>query len=361
MHGTLTDILLFVAAGALAFYTRTIGAVLIAALALTLLLRRNWRWFAAAVALGFLIAAPWLLHARQTRTEGSSYLTQLLSADPYAIDTAGQATALDLGGRLLANASVYFGRDIPLGVFPYLFTGTYSGDPRLEPTVPWSIWIPITLLLVLGAIRAARRIPLTVGYLAFTMIILLLWPSVWASPRFLLPILPLLFMCVFLGLSSIAQLFGSRARPIVLGLLLTLIGFFGIRNAVTLAGSGQAYPGAWAVYFEGASWAGKNLPRESLVIDRKPSLFTVTSGLPATAFPHEPDVDRMLEHFRERGVDYVHVAMISHGDLSEYLFPVVQQRREAFRAVWHREESQAGRRQLRGALFEFVPSGTGGD
>jgi hypothetical protein len=347
-------VLFFALAGA-AFYTRTAGVVLPLAF-LALALRRGRRaWIPGGIGLAALILLPWALHAWLGGTTGETYVDQIGRVNPYFPTDR----ALDFGSlftRLRQNGARYFLYEIPRALVPIVYCSTYT--PRLGPRVPvpWYLVLPLLALLVAGGVRAARRLPLTVTVALLSIVLCLVWPPIWAGVRFLVPILPLATLFLICGLGTAAEAVPGigvpRARRGVaaaLGLLLAL----GAVNLYHYARETRAYTSPWGVYFEAASWAGAHLPARSLVVDRKPGLFTFASGLPAISFPREADPDRMLQYFRERGVRYIHVSTIPYDDLQRFLYPAVARRPTYFEPVlgWTYPDSSWS------LIIEFRPAG----
>jgi hypothetical protein len=328
-------LLLLSALAAAAFYTRTAGAVLVVGFLGVVLLGGRRRWIPAALALSALIFLPWALHSLSGSATGQTYLDQIGRVNPYF----PEERALDLSSlltRLHQNGARYFFYERPRALVPVVYQSTYT--PRYGPRlpVPWFLALPLLALLLAGGVRAARRLPLTATVTLGSIGLCLLWPPIWAGVRFLVPILPLMTLFLVLGVGEAARRLprageraARRAIAVTLGVLLVLGGI----NLYRYVRETREYPPPWGVYFEAVAWAKGHLPAGSLVIDRKPGIFTFVSGLPAVTFPREADPDRMLQFFRERGARYVHVSTIPYDDLPRFLYPAVMRRPTYFEPV----------------------------
>jgi hypothetical protein len=336
----------------MAFYTRTAGAVLPAAFLLVALAPGRRRWWRRGFALAAILALPWVARSLLSGAGGDTYLDQVGRVNPYfpEQDALGVGSLL---GRLRENGVRYLLFEIPRALVPLAYQSTYT--PRLgarEP-VAWFLALPLLALVAAGAWRSARRLPLTVATATLAVGLCLLWPPIWASVRFVVPILPLLALMLLVGVAEPERrLKRAPCGWALVAALVVLLGL-GARNGVRYAQETRSYPGPWDAYFDGAAWARDHLPRGSLVVDRKPGLFGFVSGLPAVTFPRESDPDRMLGFFREKGARYIHVSTIPYDDLPRFLYPAIQRRPghfEPVRGVMHPDSSWS-------LLVEFRPAG----
>ncbi|MFH1143916.1 MAG: hypothetical protein V1774_05170 [Candidatus Eisenbacteria bacterium] len=378
---------LFFALCACAFYTRTIGAVLPGAFLLACLFQRRFRMFLAGGALAALLLLPWIVHTSLAEAEGTTYLTQLLRVNPYYPEE-GILTPATFLQRVALNAERYFSVEIPRILVPIGFDTTYLPRPEVHRPWPAYLWgLPCALMLA-GLWKSRRRLPLGVGCVVLTLLVCFLWPPIWTSVRFIIPILPLLMLFFLAGFHDLQRAAGGMprwesgsgegpptargndrsggARPrggparglpeIATAALLIALSATSLRNAALYGRETREYPPPWSFYFRTAEWAGQNLPPESLIVDRKPAMFSLVSGLRAVGFPREADPDRMIEHFRQAGADFVHVSSIPYDDIVRFLIPTLQQRPTYFEPYWRTEME----RSMMSALFRFDPAGEQG-
>ena len=162
---------------------RAHGIALIAALVLVLALRNRWRQAAFATAAAVLVLAPWQLYVAahdheivgELRGKYASYLPWLIEGFRGGAAFAGATIATNVREINLLLADRFSLSDHAL---PRLVTGIVAGA-----------------FVVLGAIRFARKAPVTAAFAAFYMAILLVWP--WTPSRFLHAIWPIVIL--FLG------------------------------------------------------------------------------------------------------------------------------------------------------------------
>ncbi|MFC1791631.1 HRDC domain-containing protein [Gemmatimonadota bacterium] len=190
-------VLLFLLAGGMAFYVRTLGVAVLLAGVLTLFLRRRGR--AAWWTLGGSVALtlPWLIWSSRAATTLPVPLKDTLG--PYGGWWVGQVTHDPgaFGGFLLTNLS-----DMVSRVLSLLLPGVVG--------VP--LWSGILLLPVLffGLRELTRRswvFPLALG---LQIAVLLLWP--FRDIRLLVPLQPLLVLATLQELASIKGMSPRLAR-----------------------------------------------------------------------------------------------------------------------------------------------------
>ena len=248
------------------FYIRTAGLALLAGVALSLLLLKNWKLLSGVLAGYALLVAPWVIRGKISG--GDTYISQLLQINPYKPEL-GRVGAGKIIARFRGNAERYVAREIPNGIFNI-------HAEKIEPA-GWLIGIAIAPVIIYGLFRLGNHRGLIAGYLAGALGILLLWPESWFGIRFLLPIVPLLLFCLLNGLYQLLCLAVSktaikrRPSPLFLILLVFLL-FPHLKHVHALAEFGR-YPESYQNYLEIARWVNENTAGDSVVCCRKPFMF----------------------------------------------------------------------------------------
>jgi len=266
---------------------RTAGIGLVLAVALYLLLRREYRLLALFALLFLAVMVPWQL--RNARVgEAQPYLARLLARDPYEL-AKGRVDLFCLFTRFWDNLALY-----AFGVLPQ------ATIPLLRPGV-WSIVVGLLLsgLAVLGAATRVRRMSLLESYALFGAAVFLFWPRVWGGERFLLPLLPLIIMFIFSALAWVEE--RMKFRYLVLPVAVVLVALNCVhlsgripaalrRNRAYLAGDRLAgYPPDWRRFFEAAEWLRENVDADKVVMARKPEFVYLVAGLRTTIYPFTRD------------------------------------------------------------------------
>ncbi len=170
----------------LAFYIRSIGITLFLALILVLLKKRNTKYLLYTLCCAFLVIAAWQMWV--SAAGGSSYLKQLWMSNPYSPEL-GLISVQDLFTRRLAgNLQLYFSC-----YFPEIILPIFKSAPQ-NLRLPYQILgLILSGLIVSGFILDFwKKWDVKGWYFLGTVGVILLWPEVWASERFLFGIIPLI-------------------------------------------------------------------------------------------------------------------------------------------------------------------------
>jgi 4-amino-4-deoxy-L-arabinose transferase-like glycosyltransferase len=331
----------------LAYFTRSAGLPLVAALFVCLALERRWRALGvAAVALGVPAVLWWL----RGRGAPASYAAEFWLVDPYQ-PTLGTIGLLDLFPRALANFEGYVTRHAPGGVI-----GPGTGGLAF-------LGIAMLVATLWGWVRTAReRVGLPELFLPLYSGLILLWPIVWSGDRFALPLYPLVFLYGAVAVADILRraprVIAAPAIAVVLLALLMPAGGSWLRaraesracaRVVEVSGPFGCYGAGVAAFVEAARWSGDALPEGAGVMTRKPGHFYALSGVPSRTFPFDPSPDAQLAAADALGVRYV---LIDEWDrlASQYVGTAVVRRPGAFCFVRAFGEPGAGGAQLIGIL-----------
>jgi len=315
------------AAAFAAYFTRTAGVALVAAILAAILLRRRGK-VALVFALAFLAAAGSWAARNRAVGGGSAYVTQFLVKDPYNPDAGRLTLAHFFEKRLGGNLRTYGTFEMGRGILAAPFAGRSIGQAG-----SWrALALALALFSLAGlAVEARRRLGVIEIYTVLLLLVCLVWPEIWGSIRFLLPALPfLLYYTVRLAMLAAARGGAGAARAAPALLLVVLLASNVRANAVERPGN--EYPPAWRNYEAAAAWARSNTPPESVIVCRKPGLFYVWSGRRSVVYLWSEDRKAVYDKLVADGVDYVVVAPLS-ATTPRYLVPVINEHRDRFEVV----------------------------
>jgi hypothetical protein len=335
----------------LAYFTRSAGLPLMVAAAGWLAWRRHWRQLAAlALVLGPLVFLWWL---RARSAGGGVYVSYFMLVDPYD-PSLGRADLAGLLARVPENLVRYATMHLPV-----LFRGT--------PTLPaQAAGIALLMLALFGWACRLRRARVAELFLPLYAGVVLIWPVVWSSERFVLPIFGLLLayagdgvmrafgggrtavpsggkVAAEAGGGAVIRARGStwrgRSAAVVAAAALVLLAVPGllanVRAGTACTGAwqrGEGYPclGApWLDYFGMAEWVGQALPQDAVVLSRKPTLFYVIGGRQGRYYPLANTTEALLASADSAGARWV--VLDDLGGLAQrYLAPAILQRPQAF-------------------------------
>jgi 4-amino-4-deoxy-L-arabinose transferase-like glycosyltransferase len=325
---------------------RTVGLVLVASIGAHgiagSILRHRGRdalWWAAAAALLLAPAAGWILYVSpptgaEPIPEGipasSSNLDLITRADPRGSDPA-PASAADLLRRVRENAGYYaeVGAGVILG--------------RREPIrhLPWTRYL-IILLPLIGLFRLARRRLEPADLFAILYgLVLLAWP--FHYQRFVIPVLPLLFLWTLSGVEGIALSGLSIFRRVRIGpsrlpsriaagllLIVALIHLGQAAGAVDRERARPYYRGAALGIMSASDWIlGNTDPGDVIVVFQAAIVHWLTERR-ALIPPWSSPPERQLEMIQRSGASWVMINPMVEGS-GGYLRRLVEERKDLFR------------------------------
>ncbi|MBT3345554.1 MAG: hypothetical protein HN712_06775 [Gemmatimonadetes bacterium] len=307
----------------LSCYTRSIGVALVGAATICLLARRDWSR-ALFISVTFLAGmVPWAI--RNALAGGSTYSQQLFLADPYQ---PGQGQ-LDLAGIL-----VRVGENMEQYGAGYVSQAILPAFPE-SPTIIAITSVVAMLALAVTVLHCMwrRRHLLLLMYILLYTAVLLVWP--WSGTRFLVPILPLIWILVVEsaadGLSQIRRRWTRNVAPgLVVVVCLLALNLHGLGRVAHF--NSFDYLPQWRNYYDAGLWLKRMTPSEAVVSCRKPFWLHLVSGRRTVAFAlEEPAV--LLEEFDRAGVDYAIVDQLGPSHTGRFLVPAIYSKAERFRHV----------------------------
>ncbi len=312
-----------------AYYIRSTGLALFAGLILYLIFKRYWK-AALFIGGGFItLATPWII--RGQKLGGSSYIKPLVMINPYRAEL-GNADLVDYLNRIIANVSRYITREIPNSSMPFIKVNYLTEISPLE----WLIGLPVLVVIIYGLYKLGRRGLLIFSYLITTFGILLLWPEVWTGVRFVLPVVPLLFfgliMGIYYGMTYLLSRYTAKLNFNILVLLVFGLAFITPIQNIHMKAKID-YPNAWKNYFSVAGWFKRNNVKDAVVICRKPMLFYINSGTYTSTFKYSNDEKEVLDDLNRKQANYVILDNLGYRQTYEYLFPVINNHQEYFKLV----------------------------
>lgn len=324
--------LLAVAAITLAYFTRSAGLPLLLAAAAWLAWRRRWKLLGVLAVVVGPLAAWWILRARSAG--GIDYTGELWMRDPYD-PSAGTIGVLELFPRIGENLVAYVTTHLP-----FLLLGRPGGAGLV-------LAVAVTLLALGGwawRVAAWRRLRPAELALPLYMGLILIWPAVWAGDRFLLPVYGII---LFYAGDAFVRLVRRLRAPLALSagaaavVLIMLLQLPADAVAVRIGrqcqdayAAGVRYPclpQPWHNYFTQSERLPDLLPRNAVVLSRKPRLTHALSGghVYSMTYPFTPEPAQFFAFADSIGARYLLFDEL--GALAQnYLVPVLTRRPEAF-------------------------------
>ncbi len=164
-----------------AYYVRSIGIALVGGAVCYYIFKLEWKRLLAVGGSFFVLLLPQFLR-------GSSYIDQLILINPYRPEM-GTLDFNSLVIRIAYNFKVYFLQEIPHCIMPLNIRPTMFGPGEV---LPLFLSVILVSIFIAGFIWAVinKQYFLT-SYVAFYLIIVMLWYEGWSGNRFILPLTPL--------------------------------------------------------------------------------------------------------------------------------------------------------------------------
>ena len=320
-----------------AVFIRTAGIALIIGIIFWLLLKKRYKELLIFVVMFLAVFVPWQIRNANV-ARGGGYVEQLLAKNPYQMEL-GRINAIDFLERIGKNILYYAFTVLPSSLLPLI---------RAE-ALRAIVGAIFTILAAVGFITRVRRYAVFDVYFVFAVSVLLAWPTVWSSDRFLMIILPLFFIYVYSGLLWLVN--RVRVKYVIEGfagliICLNVIGMVEIVQPATkyniayLKGDRFAgYNPDWRRYFEIVSWIRRRTPAGSVIMARKPEFVYFLSGRRSFIYPFTTDHAQIREAIA--GCDYIIFDNFTWTITTVYyLFPVLEEEPEKYRIIKRTESPE---------------------
>lgn len=325
------------------FYVRTFGLTLVAA-AVVYTLVRSRRTGTRLALLTIAWVLPWFIRGTLL-PGGSPYLQQFLlkAQEQPELGTIG---ILDLIVRIVLNLRAYLLAGLPGVVMPSQVPLTFVNLAEgLRVGAPFAGSDIVLAMLVGSAILAPMilRRELTDGYLAFYLGLGLLWN--WEPIRFLVPIIPLLYVSVLKQMAMFGNALKGSWRLYAQRIGVALVMLFVLMNIVTQA----RY--AWTIHqttMPSPEWAARRRLFDWLERNtRQDSVLASLNDYQVYLYTRRPVIreigsfDALMRYHVEYVVLVPYGGVLVEGDLSRrYFEPVWRAHPQMFESVY--EDVRAG-------------------
>ncbi len=323
--------------GIYSLFIRTAGISLIFAVIFYLILKRKYKYLGIFVLIFLAVFVPWQIR-NSSISEGGSYIDQLLAKNPYQMEL-GRIGFFDLIIRVWENFIYY-----SFTILPQTLLSIIKANILIS-----IIGLLFVFLTVVGFIKKIKCISIIELYFIFSLIILLVWPKVWSSERFLLPVLPIFILYIFSGLFWFATKMKLKHFVLVLVIMFIFLNALEIipqartaigNNVSYLNGDKYAgYPLDWRRYFETIEWIDKNIPQDKIIMARKPEFVYLLSRHNSFCYPFTTNAQEIEQAIQK--ADYILFDNFQWtGTTYRYLLPVIQQKSAKYEIVHQTERPE---------------------
>ena len=326
------------------YYIRPIGAVLLLGLLLHLGFRRRFKRVLILLAAMVVLLLPWSIRTARV-SQGGGYLRPFMLKNPYD-EESGRIGPKDGLGRLRSNSETYFIHAIPTTVL------TMRSKLWSIPRKRWDLYsfgFLVSGIMLLGFAEELRRgVRLIHYYIILYMGMLLVWPQVWATERFILPLVPFVLFYFLNGGLLLAGKFSATTKRSLGLFVAVLLVAASVRmmvpripaslRAMRVYARGDrtaGYPPEWVNYFEAATYASKFTLADAIFMVRKPALFYLFAERKAVRYPFTFDKEKVIESMKENNVAYVVLDAFTWTQTTKrYLMPAVIAHQKDFQVIY---------------------------
>lgn len=313
-----------------AVFIRTTGLILIISMVITLLLKKRFKYLFMLLIMFGITYIPWHMRNAALGTP-NTYFDQLFARDVFD-PSLGKISTSDFIRRIGENFDVYAFGFIPKTLLSIL-------QSRVLLCIAGVFFVG---LILFGFIISSRKFSVFDIYLIGGSVIILSWPRIWASERFLLPVLPIMVFYVFTALFWISRKVKFKYFMIaVVGILIILNSFAMGRCARDMIAinvrffKGNKYAGyepVWHQYFALLHWIKHNIPPGRVIMARKPEFVYLISNHKSIIIPHTVDHYEMMDAILQ--CDYVIFDAFYDELTQEHLLtPIIKREADMFKLV----------------------------
>jgi hypothetical protein len=324
-----------------AFVVRTAGISLVAAAALYLFIRAHRREAVALVVACAAFSGLWALRNFMVAGEGGRYFQVLLAKNPYD-PGLGTASPIDILKRMVINLDGYATGLFQENILPGL-VGLLGGSRAARVTC-----LPLLGFVILGGYDLRRKALLANIYLLLYAATYLVWPQVWLSSRFMVPVAPIGAVYFVAGVTGF---FGRlKVERFAALLICAAIAAPNIYSTSAYATRERGYSIGWVHYLSAAIWARDNTSKDSVFLCRSAFMFYIFSNRRTIQYPFTRDEDEMRGYLLKWHPSYIVVDKeLGFPQTDYYLLPVLVKMEDMLQAVYSTPDPM-------NVIFRFTPA-----
>jgi hypothetical protein len=317
---------------AYAYHIRTQGIALVAAVIGYFLFTKHWKQLLA-FAGGFAVCLlPWMLRNKIAGTGQSRYVSMIAMSNSWRPEE-GTLGLGEVAGRFFDTFRMLITKAVPDSVLPYA-----SADYDAATTLgEWGMAILLFALIGIGMWRFGKFGYLFLFYTIATFGVISLF-SAPSGNRYITPLLPFLEVSLLTGLYTVLSE-GVRktgiAKQFSPWLLLIVVLFSHPRLEQLHRQNKAPYPSPYRNYFAIAEEVRKQLPANTVVCSRKPTLFYMFGKTAVSSYLWTEDDKELIKGLIDSKTDYVVLEQLGYSSTFRYLYPAIQNNPELFPVVMH--------------------------
>jgi hypothetical protein len=187
-----------------------------------------------------------------------------------------------------------------------------------ESSIPRNIIsLAVVVFGVMGGYALRREAKVINIYLLLYVLAYLIWPDIWMSSRFMVPVAPILAVYAVRGIYGLCIQFALVFCAAVMLTNSYALALYAVRE--------RGYTPLWANYIQCAIWSAYNTEADDLFVCRKPFFFNIFSNRRTISYPFTQDHREMREFLEKWDADYIIVDYFGGptGTTELYVLPVL--------------------------------------
>jgi len=314
-----------------AYYTRSIGIVLVGAIVLHWLFQKKWKRALGFVAGFSVLYLPWIVRNSIYGIK-SRYFASMTAVNNWRPEEGQISTVSAFVDKMLVNFYDTVIRGFTDVIFPFMQVDTLS---KSTVVLFGSI---VLVLAFFGAWKTGRYRILFGSYLLGNILVFLLWHEGNGS-RYVWPLAPFVAFCFFWGFYQLILILVKLAKkttPNYLPYAFLVLAYFNLPNLENLhLQAAEELNPAYKNYFDMAKAVKKQGGKNLVIACRKAEMFYYYSGAFVTNYQFSLDDKAVIKHLIDNKVDYVVLEQLGYSSTGRYLYPAIMKNQELFQAVMH--------------------------
>ena len=322
---------LMIACAAYAYHIRTAAVALMGGIMLHYLLSKKWKHLGLSI-VGFVAGLlPWMIRNKIQGIGSSRYFSQMTQVNAWDRN-AGTLDTQGMLARFWDNFCTLITKQVPDALF----------SAQIDYNTPatawqWIVGIILVSTIFWGLYNIKKLNFFFIGILLATGATLLPWNG-GGGTRYIIAIIPILYLGLFLGIYYIAKLIVKSERvAIAIPYLALIFVFTSVKpelETLNKYANSELHP-AYKNYFTIAEAIKKETPKDTYICCRKPSLFYFYADRPCGSYTFSPDDAVMVKHMYKAKFDYVVLEQLGYGSTFKYLYPTITKNPEIFKPILH--------------------------
>lgn len=315
------------------YHIRTQGIALAAAVIGYFLFARQWKRMLA-FAGGFAVCLlPWMIRNRILGLGQSRYIDMIASSNHWRPEE-GVLGVSEIIGRFFDTFRMLLTKALPDSILPYLDVNYKTAATGGE----WGVALILVVLIGVGMWQFGKYKLLFLFYALATFGVISLF-STPSENRYLTPLLPFLEVSLLIGLYTVLSRGVQRlkiARSFSPWFFVLFFLFFSFPKMKALRNFNKSpYPANYQNFFQIAEEIRKQLPPNTVVCSRKPTLYYMYGRTAVSMYAWtDNDVDLIRDLIHSK-TDYVILEQLGFSSTVRYLYPAIQKHPDLFSPVMH--------------------------